>query len=137
MSENSSIRMARIRQSGTKAELLIRKELFRLGYRYRVNVTIKIERRVTPDIVVKKLKLAVYIDGCFWHGCPEHGTRPKENAEFWSKKIRDNQERDQMSTKLLVSKGWSVLRFWEHEDAATVAAEIGRKIDELRKEVSG
>lgn len=70
---------------------------------------------VRPDFVFSKLKLAVFVDGCFWHGCPRHGTKPKHNAAFWRKKISANQVRDRLVNRTLRSLGWRVLRIWEHE----------------------
>ena len=68
-----------------------------------------------PDFVFPKLKLAVFVDGCFWHGCPLHATQPKINAAFWRKKIAANQARDRLVNRTLRSLGWRVLRVWEHE----------------------
>jgi DNA mismatch endonuclease, patch repair protein len=68
-----------------------------------------------PDFVFPKLKLAVFVDGCFWHGCPKHGTRPKANAGFWLAKITGNKARDRRVNRLLRAEGWRVLRIWEHE----------------------
>ncbi len=68
-----------------------------------------------PDFVFPRLKLAVFVDGCFWHGCPRHATRPKTNAAFWRKKIAANQARDRLVNRTLRSLGWRVLRVWEHE----------------------
>jgi DNA mismatch endonuclease (patch repair protein) len=68
-----------------------------------------------PDFVFKKSRLAVFVDGCFWHGCPKHGTKPKNNAAFWRKKIGANGARDRLVTRTLRAKGWRVLRIWEHE----------------------
>ncbi len=71
--------------------------------------------RVRPDFVFPKLRIAVFVDGCFWHGCPLHATRPKQNADFWSAKIAANQARDRLVTRRLRAAGWRVLRLWEHE----------------------
>lgn len=71
--------------------------------------------QVHPDFVFPKLKLAVFVDGCFWHGCPIHATQPKQNAEFWRTKIAGNQARDLLVTRHLRAQGWRVLRLWEHE----------------------
>ncbi len=68
-----------------------------------------------PDFVFPKLKLAVFVDGCFWHGCPLHATNPKSNAEFWATKIAKNQTRDHFVNRTLRSQGWRVVRIWEHE----------------------
>ncbi len=103
--------MSRIRGKNTKPELLLRKALWRKGARYRLHY--KIPGR--PDIVFVGKRIAVFVDGCFWHGCPEHGVSPKTNAAFWRKKIRGNVERDRRITEELRRDGWTVLRFWEHE----------------------
>jgi DNA mismatch endonuclease, patch repair protein len=71
--------------------------------------------RVRPDFVFPKLRIAVFVDGCFWHGCPIHATQPKQNAEFWRTKIAANQARDWIVTRQLRARGWRVLRLWEHE----------------------
>lgn len=71
--------------------------------------------RVRPDFVFPKLRLAVFVDGCFWHGCPLHATQPKQNAKFWRTKIANNQARDRLVSRRLRALGWRVLRFWEHE----------------------
>ena len=71
--------------------------------------------RVRPDFVFPKLRVAVFVDGCFWHGCPRHGTRPKGNASFWKKKLERNKARDREQTRALKRAGWRVLRIWEHE----------------------
>jgi len=82
--------------------------------------------RVRPDFVFRTQKLAVFVDGCYWHGCPIHGTKPKQNAKFWREKIARNQARDRLVTHTLRARGWKVLRIWEHgltrrEEARTVA----------------
>jgi DNA mismatch endonuclease (patch repair protein) len=68
-----------------------------------------------PDFIFPKLRLAIFVDGCFWHGCPQHGTKPKNNAEFWMKKLASNQVRDRLVNRTLRARGWRVVRFWEHE----------------------
>lgn len=70
---------------------------------------------VRPDFIFGREKVAVFVDGCFWHGCPEHSTRPATNSEFWTKKLTGNMQRDQRATKTLLASGWTVLRVWEHE----------------------
>lgn len=107
-----SANMARIRGKDTKPEMLLRKELWKRGFRYRVNHRIC---SVRPDLVFIGSRLAVFIDGCFWHGCPVHYVRPKTRSEFWSAKLKQNVMRDSMQTLRLEESGWSVLRFWEHE----------------------
>jgi DNA mismatch endonuclease (patch repair protein) len=84
--------------------------------------------RVRPDFVFPKLRLAVFVDGCFWHGCPKHETKPKNNAAFWRKKFATNKERDRLVTRTLRKSGWRVLRLWEHELARKNAARLLRRL---------
>jgi len=116
------------RRRDTGPELRIRKLLHAQGLRYRVDLPIRVPnaRIVRPDVVFTRVQLAVFIDGCFWHGCVEHKGRPKTNAHYWGPKITRNVERDRYQTEALTNAGWTVLRFWEHETPATVAGEIAR-----------
>jgi DNA mismatch endonuclease (patch repair protein) len=119
--------MSRIRGKDTGPELTIRKALWGLRLRYRTRSAI-VGR---PDIVFVTAKVAVFIDGCFWHGCLLHGVKPKTNSSFWREKIRKNRVRDRKVIRLLKAEGWSVLRFWEHEveaDAAKVTAQIAQAV---------
>lgn len=106
------------RRRDTGPELALRKALHRLGLRYRVDFPIRPAggRLVRPDIVFPARWIAIYVDGCFWHGCPTHGTRSATNRRYWDEKIAANQERDARITAALEVDGWTVLRFWEHED---------------------
>lgn len=108
-----SILMARVRRSGTAPEILLRSALHEAGYRYRLNGGNRLPGR--PDIVLRRFQLAIFVDGCFWHGCPQHGTVPKTNTPFWTAKIMRNRQRDRQAARLLRRLGWSVLRVWEHE----------------------
>lgn len=109
------------RRRDTKPELAIRTALHRAGFRYRCDLRIDLPGgRVRPDIVFTRKRVAVFVDGCYWHSCPEHGTQPKSNQAFWSQKLARNVERDARNTDLLTGSGWTVVRVWEHED--TVAA---------------
>jgi len=103
--------MSRIRGRDTGPELVLRKALWARGLRYRIEN--KLPGR--PDIVFRGAKVAVFVDGCFWHGCPLHAVRPKGNAEFWRKKLDANIERDARVSAELSELGWTVLRVWEHE----------------------
>lgn len=103
--------MSRIRGGGTKPEILLRKALWAAGLRYRI----KNKLPGKPDIAFPSVKVAIFVDGCFWHGCPEHMTWPKNNAEFWKEKIEGNMVRDREVKVDLSEIGWSTLRFWEHE----------------------
>jgi len=103
--------MSRIRGKNTKPELYLRKELWARGLRYRL----KSNLIGKPDIVFPGKHLAIFVDGCFWHGCPEHSQMPKSNQPFWTDKLTKNKLRDQTVNSLLREQGWIVLRFWEHE----------------------
>lgn len=115
--------MKRTGQKDTKPELAVRRLLHARGLRYRVNIAPD-GGRSRADIVFKRPRVAVYIDGCFWHGCPEHATWPKNNAKFWREKIEANRARDRRVAERLTAAGWMVLRFWEHEDPEEVANTI-------------
>jgi DNA mismatch endonuclease (patch repair protein) len=105
--------MSRVRRSGTKPELALRTALRRARVRYRPVSGSKLPG--SPDFVFRQARLAVFVDGCFWHGCPKHGTTPKTNTFFWLTKILRNRRRDRRADRLLKSLGWRVLRLWEHE----------------------
>ncbi|MFI5485643.1 very short patch repair endonuclease [Micromonospora echinaurantiaca] len=113
--------MKRMRRASTKPELLVRKQLHRRGLRFRVNHPGLPGR---PDIAFTRARLAVFVDGCFWHRCPEHGVIPKHNREWWEAKLRRNVERDREKDTALFALGWHVRHFWEHEDPARVAEEV-------------
>lgn len=104
--------MSRIRPSGTAPEMILRRLMWRHGFRYRLQVKTPAGR---PDITLPREKVAIFVDGCFWHGCPWHYVRPKSSGDFWSKKLRVNVLRDIRQTAELERSGWKVLRFWEHE----------------------
>lgn len=108
-------RMETTRRRDTGPESEIRRRLHAMGYRYRVDVRPIEECRSRADIVFRARKLAVFVDGCFWHGCPIHGTWPRANAAWWKKKIRANIQRDRRTAALLRKSGWRVVRVWEHE----------------------
>jgi len=112
----------------TKPERAVRRLLHADGFRYRVNFRPSREIRRTADIVFTRCRVAVFIDGCFWHGCPLHGTSPKANAEYSGPKLARNVERDLETTAFLTASGWTVLRFWEHENPADVAALVERTV---------
>ncbi len=119
--------MQRIRQKDTSAESALRRELHARGLRYRIQVPVLTKPRRVADVAFSGLRVAVFVDGCFWHGCPQHATWPKQNAEFWRTKIVANQERDRDTDARLRAEGWEVVRVWSHEaphDAASRIAEI-------------
>ncbi|UNX55081.1 very short patch repair endonuclease [Georgenia sp. TF02-10] len=116
--------MSVARRRDTAPEVALRRVLHRAGLRYRVTYPVPGNRRRTIDIAFPRARVAVFVDGCFWHGCPEHGTRPAANRSWWQAKLTANRDRDADTTALLVAQGWTVLRFWEHEDMAQAATRI-------------
>lgn len=107
----------------TAPEMSLRRHLHAMGVRYRVGHRIELpgRRAVKPDLAWRRRRLAVFVDGCFWHACPHHGRPPKSNTDYWIPKLAANQRRDYEQTAALVGLGWTVMRFWEHEDMATCA----------------
>jgi DNA mismatch endonuclease, patch repair protein len=118
------------RRTDTKPELALRSALHALGYRYRKDFRLDLPaRRVRPDIAFTARKVAVFIDGCFWHACPDHGSKPKNNEWYWSPKLARNVERDRAADAALAQAGWTVVRLWEHvpvtEAVALVIEAVG------------
>jgi DNA mismatch endonuclease (patch repair protein) len=109
----------------TRPELAVRRAAHALGLRYRVSVRPIPSLRRTADLVFTRARVAVFVDGCFWHGCPEH-YRPStgSNRSFWDEKVLENRRRDHETDAALTSAGWSVLRLWEHEDPTEAAQRI-------------
>ena len=131
-SEAAERRMKAQRTRDTAAELAVRSALHRLGLRFRVNRPV-IGLRRKADVVFPTEKVAVFIDGCFWHGCPLHATWPKANADFWRAKIEANKARDLATDKTLEAAGWTVLRCWEHERPEEVGKRVLGLITARRK----
>lgn len=121
--EGSRRSMTSNRRRDTGPELAVRTLLHAVGLRYRVDFA-PLGGRRRADIVFTRAKVAVFIDGCFWHGCPLHATYPKRNSEYWLPKLRRNTERDRETDQSLLSAGWTVVRFWEHEDPGDVARQV-------------
>ena len=125
-------RMKRQARRNTKPEMALRRELHGLGLRYRV------ERKILPgvqrraDVVFIGARVAVFVDGCFWHSCPQHATHPKANADWWSVKLAGNVTRDRDTDRQLEAAGWAVVRMWEHEDPAAVARQIKLLVEQRR-----
>lgn len=117
------------RQRDTAAELALRSLLHRRGLRFRIHYSLP-ELRRKADIAFPRLRVAVFVDGCFWHGCPEHGTWPKENADWWREKIEANQRRDAQTNRKLTELEWRVIRVWEHEQPESAARMIEAEIRE-------
>ncbi|MGA5516756.1 very short patch repair endonuclease [Streptomyces pseudogriseolus] len=125
--------MSRQNRRDTAPEVAVRRILHAGGLRYRVNVPVPGMPRRTIDIVFPKAKVAVFLDGCFWHGCPQHATSPKANAEWWRTKLDKNMARDAETTEHLTQEGWTVLRFWEHEPVSDVASRIAATVKPQRE----
>jgi DNA mismatch endonuclease (patch repair protein) len=113
------------KRTDTKPEMKLRSSLHRRGLRFRKDFAIPVEgRTVRPDIVFTRARVAVFIDGCFWHGCPDHQVVPKTNRDYWVPKLRRNIERDGEVDAALVAAGWCAERVWEHEDVEEAAGRI-------------
>src|SRR5207237_4362534 len=117
-------RMKSARQRDTKAEIDLRRLLHRAGLRFRVDWPVSAGVRRRADIVFPSARVAVFVDGCFWHCCPRHRTFPKANAEWWAAKLHTNRLRDRDTNRKLAAAGWHVERVWEHERPADAAARI-------------
>lgn len=126
--------MQRVRQRNTSAESLLRRELRSRGLRYRIQVPVVAKPRRVADIAFIGVRVAVFVDGCFWHGCPQHATWPKQNAEFWRSKILANQERDRDTDARLKADGWFVVRVWAHEAPSKAASRIAKVIERRKVE---
>ncbi len=119
------------RRRDTGPELAVRKAVHASGLRYRVDYPIKPSsgRSIRPDLVFPRHKVAIFVDGCFWHGCPIHGTLPKANSSYWGPKIAENEARDRRHTAALGTDGWTVIRIWEHDAADGVVEKIRMAIE--------
>ncbi|EDY44438.2 very short patch repair endonuclease [Streptomyces sp. SPB074] len=120
--------MQAIRSRDTKPEFLIRRLVHARGFRYRVCARPLPGLRRTADLVFRPARVAVFIDGCYWHGCPEHYQAPKKNAGYWSEKVVRNVTRDRDTDQKLRAAGWLVLRFWEHESSEECADRIAATV---------
>jgi DNA mismatch endonuclease (patch repair protein) len=116
----------------TGPELALRSAAHRLGLRFFVDRRPIEGLRRSADLVFPRQRVAVLLDGCFWHGCPRHYTAPVANSSFWAEKVEANRRRDEETNQLLQEAGWTVLRFWEHDDPGECAAEIRRVIEKSR-----
>ncbi|MCS0634641.1 very short patch repair endonuclease [Streptomyces sp. LP05-1] len=116
--------MQAIRSRDTKPERTLRQMLHAQGLRYRVAAKPLPGLRRTADIVFRPTKVAVFVDGCYWHGCPEHYIAPRTNSGYWSEKVAGNMARDRDTDRRLAEAGWTVLRFWEHESAEQCASTV-------------
>ncbi|MGW3420270.1 very short patch repair endonuclease [Streptomyces phaeochromogenes] len=120
--------MQAIRSRDTKPEWLIRRLVHAQGLRYRVSARPIPDLRRTADLVFRPAKVAVFVDGCYWHGCPEHYVPPRTNSGYWSEKVLRNVKRDRDTDQRLSDAGWLVLRFWEHEQSETCADKIAATV---------
>lgn len=131
-SEGARRRMEAAKGKDTKAEMKVRFHLHRLGLRYSLQEQVLQGHRRRADLVFKSARVVVFVDGCFWHGCPLHGTWPKKNADFWRTKIEANRSRDADTNVRLVDAGWLVMRVWEHENALSAALRIAETVRDRR-----
>jgi DNA mismatch endonuclease, patch repair protein len=125
---NVSARMKAQRERDTGVERSLRSVLHARGLRYRLHQRVIPGTRREVDLVFTKARVAVFVDGCFWHACPEHATWPKANAGFWRAKIEENVRRDRDTDERLRSAGWLVLRVWEHEAPDAAAERIAQVV---------
>jgi DNA mismatch endonuclease (patch repair protein) len=119
------------RRRDTGPERALRSALHAAGLRYRCDLRIDLKsgRRARPDIVFTRRRVAVFVDGCFWHSCPQHGRDPRKNAGYWAPKLARNRERDLENTRALEAAGWIVVRVWEHDD-------VGDGVDRVTRALS-
>ncbi|MEU3373831.1 very short patch repair endonuclease [Streptomyces sp. NPDC006660] len=129
--------MQAIRSRDTKPERLVRRLVHASGLRYRVAAKPLPDLRRTADMVFRPAKVAVFIDGCYWHGCPEHYVPPKTNSGYWSEKVLRNVNRDRDTDRRLDEAGWLVLRFWEHQNSEDCAQVIVAAVEERRRFLLG
>lgn len=127
-----SERMRRAKETGTGPELALRRGLHRSGLRFQVQYHLPELPRRTIDIAFPHLRIAVFVDGCFWHGCTAHRALPRNNAEWWAHKLALNRARDRDTDERLAHAGWIVMRFWEHDDAEIACAEVRSIVASVR-----
>lgn len=123
--EQRSKTMSAIRAQ-SKLENTFSKSLWKRGLRYRKNVR---KLKGTPDIVIQKYKIVIFVDSCFWHGCPIHFKRPESNQEFWDNKINRNKERDKEIDEYYIKRGWNVKHIWEHEIRTDLEATADQTVE--------
>lgn len=131
-SDDVSLRMRRNPRRDTGPELALRSELHRRGLRFRKDLPLRLPGRVVrPDVVFTLARLAVFVDGCFWHACPIHGNQPRANTDYWQPKLERNVARDHAVDEALTAAGWQVLRAWEHEPAPEIADRVAATLEKL------
>ena len=133
-SEGRSANMRANRRTDTKPELALRRALHGRGLRYRKDYRLDLAggARVRPDIAFTARRVAIFVDGCFWHCCPQHGTRPAANTWYWEPKLQRNVERDRAADAALLAAGWQVVRVWEHETLDAALAAVLSALDTSR-----
>jgi len=129
--------MERQRRRDTAPELTLRRALHRRGLRFRVDAPVPAGPRRRADVVFPACRLAVFVDGCFWHGCELHPRSSKTNSDWWAEKIATNRARDAETDARLVEQGWTVVRVWEHEPAESAADRVGASLANARSTVNG
>ena len=132
-SESVANRMRRTKKRDTQSEMALRSELHRRGFRYHVDRAISGVTRGRPDVSFPTEQIAVFVDGCFWHSCPQHASTPASNRDWWVRKLSSNVKRDERHSTELGAAGWVVLRFWEHENPLEVADRVQRAVLEARQ----
>jgi DNA mismatch endonuclease (patch repair protein) len=120
------------RRRDTAPELALRRRLHALGLRFRVDLRVLPALRRRPDVAFTRARVAVFVDGCFWHSCPQHATRPAANRQWWADKLAANVTRDRDTDRRLDEAGWAVVRVWEHEDADTAARRVADVVRQRR-----
>ena len=129
-----SKRMQANRRSDTRPERAVRSALHARGLRFRKDFSIKAgQRLVRPDVVFTRARVAVFVDGCYWHSCPKHGTSPQRNSGYWASKLRLNVDRDRAVNAALLQAGWRVIRVWEHEASSDVAERVALTLEPPRQ----
>jgi DNA mismatch endonuclease (patch repair protein) len=116
------------RGTDTRPEIVLRSALHRIGLRFRKHVAPIPAVRCRADVVFRRQRVAVFVDGCFWHQCPQHGVRPETNKGYWAEKLRRNVERDRRNEAELEAHGWTVIRVWEHDDPLDAAHRIAETV---------
>ena len=129
----ASLKLAAQASRDTSPELALRRALHALGFRYRVGVRVPGLPRRTVDVVFPRRKLAVFVDGCFWHNCPQHGPLPHTNRDWWRTKLEANSRRDRDTTARLEAMGWTVIRIWEHEAVGEAVKRVVQALDDLAR----
>lgn len=131
-SPQAKARMQRQRRGDTAPEMALRRTLHARGYRYRVDRAPLAGLRRRADLVFPRAKVAVFVDGCFWHRCPHHATVPASNTDWWQAKLDANVARDRDTNRRLDDAGWVVVRVWEHEDPEHAADRVAAAVEQRR-----